>query len=173
MALRPDGAGAQSLDDVGRVVDEAAIRQLSVRYALGTDAIGAGDLDLGLRYYRRTFTHDAAVSAGFDRSAPALSTVGWESWAGIVRDAFVPYSATQHLLGTIDVEVGPEVGPDQRRKGRMSTYLQATHVLADTPELLEVLGTYLDEVVLTDFGWRIARRFLQFTSFETVPRTLP
>lgn len=90
---------------------------------------------------------------------------------GVVAEAFTPYTATQHLLGTIDV-VFPDVrGP--RRRASMSTYLHATHVFAASKELLTVLGTYVDDVVLVDGQWRIVERFLQFTSFETSTRTLP
>jgi hypothetical protein len=46
-------------------------------------------------------------------------------------------------------------------------------VLAATKELSTVLGTYFDQVELIDRNWRIVDRFLQFTSFETSPRTLP
>jgi hypothetical protein len=152
-------------------LDAAAIRQLSINYAIGTDAVSRGDLDTARARYQASFTPDATIGAGFDPAAPALTAQGPEEWLGVVAQAFEPYTATQHLLGTIDV-VFP-AGPGRRRQASMSTYLNATHVLAATKELSTVLGTYFDQVELIDRNWRIVDRFLQFTSFETSPRTLP
>jgi hypothetical protein len=165
-AAAPAGAS-----DVGDEGEAAAIRQLSINYAIGTDAVSHGDLDTARARYAATFTADAPIAAGFDRTAPALTAHGPEEWLGVVVDAFQPYTATQHLLGTIDV-VFP-AGRRRRRDASMSTYLHATHVLAASKELLTVLGTYLDRVELIDREWRIVDRFLQFTSFETTARTLP
>jgi len=157
--------------DVRDEREAAAIRQLSINYALGTDAVARGDLDAARALYEATFTADAAISAGFDPAAPALTATGPEEWLGVVADAFVPYTATQHLLGTINVEFPDQ--PGRRRQASMSSYLHATHVFEATPELLKVLGTYFDDVAVVDGEWRIVARFLQFLSFETVPRTLP
>jgi hypothetical protein len=156
-------------DDRGRdaTADELALTKLAVYYGLGTDAIGRGDPATGLAYYRRIFTPDATISAGFDRSAPALTSTGPEEWAKTVETAFVPYQATQHLLATIDPEI------TGRNTGTIRSYLQATHVFKASLDLLIVLGYYDDEVVRTREGWRIATRFLQFVSFETRQRTLP
>lgn len=153
-----------------RLEDEANIKQLSVNYALGTDAVSAGDVDRALALYAMTFAENAPIAAGFDRANPSLSAIGPTEWAERVSDAFIPYSATQHLLGTINVEFDPN------RKGvaQMTTYLHATHVYAAKLELLTVLGTYIDTVErIRRVGWRITNRFLQFTSFETSPRLAP
>ena len=166
------GSGAvASASDVRDELEAAAIRQLSINYAIGTDAVSRGDLDTARARYSATFTAGAPIAAGFDRNAPALTAHGPEEWLGVVVEAFKPYTATQHLLGTIDV-VFP-VSRGRLREASMSTYLHATHVSAASSELLTVLGTYFDQVRLVDGGWRIVNRFLQFTSFETAPRTLP
>lgn len=153
-----------------RAADEAAIRQLSIDYALGTDAIAIGDFETGRRLYDGAFSENAPISAGFDPSAAALRAEGPEAWANVVIGAFTSYTATQHLLGTINVVFDA----DQRNRAQMTSYLQATHVLADAPELLIVSGTYIDTVERQrNREWRITERFLQFLSFSTTPRTLP
>ncbi len=164
-----DGGGASAGGWHG-LQDEADIRQLSINYALGTDSISAGNKPRALDYYGRTFSSDALITAGFEPGAPLLVAHGPQEWADVVVKAFEPYSATQHLLGTINVEFD-----DRGRSATMSTYLHATHVLkAPSTDLLTVLGTYYDTVEQQRrSGWRIVKRFLQFTSFETSQRTLP
>ena len=149
--------------------DEAEIRRLSIDYALGTDAIAVGDVATGRELYTRIFAPDAPIRAGFDPAAPSLTSVGPREWADVVVGAFEPYLATQHLLGTIAITLGS----NRRAPARMTTYLQATHVLRDSPELLTVLGTYVDRVERRSGGWQITDRFLRFTAFSTTPRTLP
>src|SRR5687767_12711003 len=46
---------------VQRFVDEAQIRQLTVEYGLGTDAIGRNDRRTGITHYRKAFTDDAEI----------------------------------------------------------------------------------------------------------------
>lgn len=159
----PASAGRNPVDTTA----EVAIRQLAVDYAIGTDAIAVGDLDTALARYRRAFSPDATIAAGWDSAAPALSATGPDAWAQIVQNAFVPHLATQHLLGSIDVTL------DGRSAATMSSYLEATHVYRDQPNLLIVKGTYYDQVQRTAQGWRITARFLQFVSFNTVARLLP
>lgn len=162
--------GAASAGSRYNLQDEADIRQLSINYALGTDSISAGNKPRALEFYGRTFSDDAPITAGFDPAAPALVANGPAAWADVVVTAFQPYSATQHLLGTINVDFGGRHGPVT-----MSTYLHATHVFkAPSKDLLTVLGVYIDTVEQQRrTGWRIVNRFLQFISFETSQRTLP
>lgn len=162
-------SGSASAGGWHSLQDEADIRQLSINYALGTDSISAGNKPKALEYYGRTFSADALITAGFDPAAPALVANGPQAWADVVEKAFQPYSATQHLLGTINVDF------DQLRgSAMMTTYLHATHVVTANKDLLTVLGTYYDTVEQQRrVGWRIVKRFLQFTSFETSQRSLP
>jgi hypothetical protein len=171
-AILLDGgtAGASGWAGNRDTTDDAAIRQLSINYALGTDSISAGDVPTALDFYHRTFSDDAVITAGFDRTAPALVANGPDAWAAVVENAFQPYSATQHLLGTINVVF------DNRRgnSATMTTYLHATHVFkAPDMSLLTVLGTYYDTVQQSRRAWRIVNRFLLFKSFETSKRTAP
>jgi hypothetical protein len=48
----------------------------------------------------------------------------------------------------------------------MTTYLHATHERSPGGDIHIVVGTYMDDVVRTDIGWRIAKRTLAFTSTE-------
>jgi hypothetical protein len=150
------------------VADESAIRRLSVRYAVATDAICRGGKADALGAYNLIFTPDAVVAAGFDAGSPQLVASGPAEWADVVEAAFVDYSATQHLLGSIDVVFE---GADT---ARMTSYLTASHVFAaPSTDVMTVLGTYVDAVERRAEGWRIVHRFLQFTAFSSAPRIAP
>lgn len=167
-ALLPSGTAGAGSANAAQASDQLAIRQLSIDYALGTDAIGVGDIDAGRALYAQAFADDATIGAGFDPANPALVANGRDEWADVVIGAFQAYSATQHLLGTINVTV------DQNRQAaRMTSYLEATHVLKNSLELLIVKGTYIDTVERSQGQWVIVERFLQFLSYNTVARTLP
>ena len=62
-------AGASVAAEDSQLENEAAIRQLTICYALGTDALGAGDVDKGKALYRDCFTEDAPIAAFFPRWA--------------------------------------------------------------------------------------------------------
>lgn len=156
-------APAASADAPSQFVDEARIRQLSTLYALGTDAIGRKDVAAGIAYYRRTFTERVEIMVA--GSAGTLR-VGPEAWAAFVDGEFRRgnYDRTQHLIGTVNVVPG---GGD---RASMSSYLHATHHVADNSALSIVLGTYDDIVVRERGEWRIARRTLSvMTSWTQKP----
>ena len=147
--------------------DDAAIRQLTVDYARATDAIGRGDTTAGRELYQRTFTADAEITVA---GSPDSRRVGAAAWADYVDGVFRAnrYDRTQHLVGTIDVRLPGDAGPAGR--ATMSTYLHATHHVADGSALSIVLGTYEDEVVQAQGEWRIARRTLHvLTTWRAVP----
>jgi hypothetical protein len=157
----PEGTGAAQRDD------DAAIRQLTVDYARATDAIGRADKAAGLALYLRTFTDDAEIMVA---GSPDSRRVGAAAWADYVDGVFRSsrYDRTQHLVGTIDVRLPGQGSPPGR--ATMSTYLHATHHVADGSALSIVLGTYEDEVVQAQGSWRIARRVLHvLTTWRTVP----
>ena len=136
---------------------ESDIRQLTVNYALGTDAIGRHDRDGGVAIYRRTFTADAEIMVA---GAPDTKRIGPEAWADYVDGHFraQDYRETQHLMGTINVTIDAS-----GTKAAMSSYLQAAHVTTDRKRVYMVLGTYIDEVAETPDGWRITKRTLHPT----------
>jgi SnoaL-like domain len=69
------------------------------------------------------------------------------------RGALEPLDASQHLLGTILIEVD---GHD----ATSICYFQAQHVRAGTPggDTYLIAGSYTDRLVRTPQGWRIAER---------------
>ncbi len=147
------------------VAAETEIAKLTVCYALGTDAIGRGDLTEGRELYRRCFTADASIAVFFPNAtndftgAPDTIKSGPEEWTDFVASVFRnnQYTATQHLIGSVNIEV-------RGKEARMTSYLHATHKRSDTS--IDVAnGTYEDDVVLRDDGWKIQRRTLKLITF--------
>jgi SnoaL-like domain len=137
---------------------ELEIQKLTVCYALGTDAIGSGNLQEGKNIYRDCFTQNATVTAIFPNGA-SETRIGTDAWADFVYAVFQGngYQATQHLIGTINISV-------QGSQATMSSYLHATHKLSDTS--IDVAnGTYEDEVVQENGRWKISRRTLKLIDF--------
>ena len=149
-----------------RLQDEADIRNLTICYAHGTDAIGRGDVTAGRAIYQPCFTKDASFSVVFPNGQIEERT-GSDAWADFVATVFqgAGYTITQHLLGTISIEV-------QDTSATMSTYLHATHVLPNGS--MDIAnGTYKDSVVKTEEGWRIQSRRLTLITFLNVAPTAP
>ncbi|WP_016876518.1 nuclear transport factor 2 family protein [Chlorogloeopsis fritschii PCC 9212] len=137
---------------------ELEIQKLTVCYALGTDAIGRGDLQEGKNIYRDCFTQDALITAIFPDGASETRT-GTDAWADFVYAVFQAngYQATQHLIGTINISL-------QNSQATMSSYLHATHKLSETS--IDVAnGTYEDEVINENGQWKIRRRTLKLIDF--------
>jgi len=160
-------AEGSGVDHASALRAEADITALSVCYALGTDAIGRGDLQEGRRLYRECFTDDAIIGASFPgadpNNPPDLVAIGPDGWADIVNDVFssAGYLATQHQVSNFVVDVKGD-------KATMSTYLTATHVLDPAGSIDLAHGTYVDEVVRTSKGWRIKKRTLRLITFLRV-----
>ncbi|AFY56345.1 hypothetical protein Riv7116_3903 [Rivularia sp. PCC 7116] len=134
------------------------IEQLTVCYALGTDAIGRGDIQAGKNIYQDCFTENAEITAIFPDGASASRT-GTDEWADFVASVFQGngYVATQHLIGTVNIDVN-------RNTATMTSYLQATHKISDTS--IDVAnGTYEDELVRQNGRWKISRRTLKLITF--------
>ncbi|MBD2300788.1 nuclear transport factor 2 family protein [Nostoc sp. FACHB-87] len=137
---------------------ESEIESLSVCYALGTDAIGRGDLPEGKKIYQKCFTSDAEITAIFPDDT-SVTKYGTNAWADFVYSVFQGngYTATQHLLGTFDIDV-------KNNTATMSSYLHATHKLSDTS--IDVAnGTYVDTVVNKNGKWQIKKRVLTLIDF--------
>lgn len=153
---------ATSFDaEASQLQDEADIRRLTICYALGTDALGAGDVQKGKDLYNSCFTKDASIAAffpdgqGAERKGPA-------AWADFVYEIFRDneYTATQHLIGTINIRIDQTTGTT----ATMTSYLHATHLLPNG-SINVANGTYEDEVVKTAAGWRIRKRTLTLITF--------
>ncbi|MBW4556151.1 MAG: nuclear transport factor 2 family protein [Trichormus sp. ATA11-4-KO1] len=137
---------------------ELEIQKLTTCYALGTDAIGRGDILQGKNIYRDCFTPDAVITAVFPDGA-SESRTGTDAWADFVYSVFQGngYETTQHLIGTINISV-------QANQATMSSYLHATHKRSETS--IDVAnGTYEDEIIKQDGHWKIQRRTLKLINF--------
>ena len=141
--------------------DEAAIRQLTICYALGTDAIGTGEVDKGKALYKDCFTEDAPIAAFFP-DGQGTERTGPAAWATFVNEIFRDnaYTATQHLIGTINISIDHTTGTT----ASMTSYAHATHLLPNG-SINVANGTYEDEVVKTEAGWRIRKRTLKLITF--------
>ncbi|MFN6486868.1 nuclear transport factor 2 family protein [Nostoc sp. DedQUE02] len=137
---------------------ELEIQKLTSCYALGTDAIGRGNLQEGKNIYRDCFTQDAVLTAIFPDGA-TQTNYGTDSWADFVYSVFQGngYTATQHLMGTINISV-------QNNQATMTSYLHATHKRSETS--IDVAnGTYEDQVVNRNGRWKIRNRTLKLIDF--------
>lgn len=138
---------------------ESEIEQLTVCYALGTDAIGRGDIQGGKNIYRDCFTEDATITAVFPDGVTTATRVGTSAWGDFVASVFQGngYVATQHLIGTVNIAVNGNTAT-------MTSYLHATHKRSDTS--IDVAnGTYEDEVIKQNGRWKIRRRTLKLITF--------
>ena len=151
-------------EQTSRLQDEVDIRNLTICYAHGTDAIGWGDVAAGRAIYQPCFTKDATFSVVFPNGQQEKRT-GSDAWSDFVASVFqgAGYTSTQHLIGTISIEV-------QDKSATMSTYLHATHVLPNGS--IDIAnGTYEDTVVKTEEGWRIQSRKLTLLTFLNLAPT--
>ena len=81
--------------------DLAAIYQLKVHYAYGSDLITEGRFEEGREMYRATFWDDAEVSGGFDEANPGFSATGPDELAEVIRGLVTGSIASQHLMAWI------------------------------------------------------------------------
>ncbi|MDI1442779.1 nuclear transport factor 2 family protein [Polyangium sp. 6x1] len=151
---------------------ELEIAKLPVCYALGTDAIGRGDLQAGKDIYAGCFTSDAELAVYFPgtpfNGPPSSTSTGANDWADFVSGVFTTsgYTATQHLMGSFNINVNDE------DEATMTSYLHATHVLSDgTIDVAN--GTYEDEVIRVNGAWKIKRRTLKLITFLNLGTPTP
>ncbi len=151
-------SGPSFAADLSDLQAEADIRKLTNCYALGTDALGAGNLQQGKELYQNCFTPDAPIAAFFP-DGQGNERKGPDAWADFVYGLFQDnkYTATQHLIGTITINVNGGTAT-------MSSYLHATH-LRPNGSIDVANGTYEDEVIKTEQGWRIRTRTLKLITF--------
>jgi hypothetical protein len=92
---------------------------------------------------------------------------GYDAIEEVCRNALVPLTASQHLLGNHAVEVTDD-------EAAASCQLHAQHVRAGTPggDLYVVAGTYLDRLRRSPDGWRITHRRLSVTWTDGNPAVM-
>lgn len=126
--------------------DAEAIRNLLGRYA---DLVDAADVEaLG-----ELFTPDAtALLLGAELS-------GREEILAYVARALDACAATSHLIGSHAIS-------SRWDRATQTAVVQAFHVFADTGETWLLHGRYVQDLVRTDVGWRIARHELHGVGAE-------
>jgi len=122
--------------------DRRAVTDLLLDYA---ELVDAADLDgvVGL------FTADATLDYGFGRTV-----TGTEALRAFYRDGpFATYRATSHHISNVRVAV-------DGNRATARCYVYAWHERRDGTQA-EAWGRYLDDLVRTADGWRIARRAIR------------
>jgi len=139
-----------------RLLDRQAIDDVLHRYAIALDA---HDWDL----LRSCFTPDAVA----DYLDLGGIKDGREAIVDLCRTALEGLDASQHLIGTPLAEVHGD-------EATARCYLQAQHVFKGAPggDAFLVGGTYVDRLVRTRDGWRIAHRTLHATWTDGNPEVL-
>jgi hypothetical protein len=142
--------------------------------------------NIGRKIYRRVFSPDAEIHiAGVNPPPPGATPlrVGPDEWATFVHGiTFI--KATQHLIGTqlTDIDVMPSVHPSMSSTatghGKMSSYLQAFHELADGNSTSVFLGVYFDDVEVRTLrdgtrGWQIVHMNLLRVTGGSWATTIP
>jgi ketosteroid isomerase-like protein len=135
--------------------DKEQIVELAVRYCTALDTRDWPLLE-------RCFTDDAVVRyPGFDELKGIAAVVEF------LREILRPLDATQHLVSNFTVELAGDTAT-------LVSYLHAQHVrgAASGGSLYVVAGTYYDDLVRGEEGWRIARRELTTTWTDGNPEVL-
>ncbi|WP_448624270.1 nuclear transport factor 2 family protein [Geodermatophilus sp. URMC 64] len=127
-------------DEVRALADQQAIADQCVRYTLALDTRDWALLESCFTD-SPVFVHPGGRLEGF----PAI--------LARTTAALTPLDATQHLLGSVLVEVDGDTA-------RSISYFQAQHVRAGTPggDTYLIAGSYTDRWLRTPAGWRIAER---------------
>ena len=131
--------------------DRLEIVDLLHRYATGLDS---RDWEL----LASVFTDDGVA----DYSSLELGVNdGPDAIVDLCRNALSGLDATQHIISNEVIEIDGD-------RARSRCYFQAQHVFRGAPggDNFIVAGTYEDELVRTQAGWRIERRALIPTWFE-------
>ena len=134
---------ADVIAELARAGDERAIVDLTIRYCSAIDGRRFEEL-------RDVFLHDAVADYGRVGTCEGVDAI----MATCAR-ALGPLDASQHLVTNHQVQV------DSAQASARCSF-QAQHVrhgLEGGPNLV-VAGTYTDELVRTDAGWRIRHRTL-------------
>jgi hypothetical protein len=132
-----------NVDDVEQLLAKQDITEVLHRYGYALDG-----RDWGL--LRTCFTDDVVGEYGGD------PLHGYEAVEHLCRSTLEPLSVSQHLIGNVSAAVTGD-------RAEASCYLHAQHVRPGTEggEQFVFAGRYVDRLVRTSDGWRIAFRRLQ------------
>lgn len=135
-------AAQAGMPDDAPLRDVAAITAVILAYATAVDEARLDQLG-------PLFAEDAVLDYGRGRHC-----TGREEVVAFVAGRAAAYRATSHHLSNIQVELD---GPDQ---AAARTYVYAWHERPNGTQA-EIWGRYLDRLVRTPEGWRIARRAIR------------
>ena len=151
METRSEDAPALDADRIQDLLDRDAIRHIQIRYAWSLDnhrweALG------------EIFLPDAVA----DFRGEIFE--GLEAIVAKCASSLEPLDGAQHMNGTHWAQVDGD-------KAIAGCYFQATKYIADTPggNTFTVGGKYIDQMVRTPEGWRIAHRLLEPTFVDGNP----
>jgi ketosteroid isomerase-like protein len=118
--------------------DRLAVTDVIIRYANSADA-------RDMERFGTCFTEDVQVQ-GFSETPFS----GRDAFVDLIRGAMQPFSRSQHLLGTHEVEI-------QGDTATLRTYFQVMSVPADDAKRRRLLwGIYADTLVRQQDQWRIS-----------------
>jgi len=144
------------MDDLTRLLHEAAIHRVLHRYCRGIDRLDA-------ELIRSAYWPDASDDHGVFKGR-ADDFVTW------VVDALRSFEQTQHFLGQSSIEIAEDDASSE-------TYFIARHVVArDDARFLETFGgRYVDRFARRNGEWRIARRAVvhDWSRIEPLHATYP
>jgi hypothetical protein len=151
----------------------AAICQLKANYVTATDSLPfPGNEDRALALYGATYTDDAVSSAGYDASAPDFRVTGPDELFETLRAGLATFSASQHNVGVIHVDLSNPKGLRQQL-AVITAHVLVTLVPKATVELVRLVATYHDEAQRRGGRWQVTKSFAQYLATESATRVLP
>lgn len=139
----------------GPLRDRAEIAELLGRYANALD-------DRDWKRLASCFTENANGDYGGIGSYEGFAAI-----EALCRRTLEPLDASQHLVGSIEIEVS---GDDAR--ARCAFQAQHTRRGCEGGDNYTLGGTYRDQLVRTPHGWRIRHRELRVSWQQGNPRVL-
>jgi hypothetical protein len=170
------GSAAATSGTIGEPVPAdvySAICQLKANYVTATDSLPfPGNEDRALGLYRATYTDDAESSAGYDAAVPDFVVHGPDELFETLRVGLATFSASQHNVGAIHVDLSDARG-SRRRAATITAHVLVTLVTRSTLDITRIAATYHDEAEKRNGrGW-VTKSYAQYLSTETGTRVLP
>ncbi len=151
METRSEDTQALDVDRIQDLLDRDAIRHIQIRYAWSLD-------NHNWEALKEVFLPDAVADYRGERFE------GLEAIVAKCASSLEPADASQHLNGCHWAQIDGD-------KAIAGCYFIATKYIADTPggDTFIVGGKYIDQMVRTPDGWRIAHRLLEQTFLDGNP----
>ena len=152
METRSEDAQTLDVDRIQDLLDRDAIRHIQIRYAWTLD-------NQRWEALKDIFLPDAVA----DYRGEVFE--GLEAISAKCAASIEPLDSAQHFNGSHWAQVDGD-------KAIAGCYFRATKYIADTPggDTFTIGGKYIDQMVRTPDGWRIAHRLLEPTYLEGNPQ---